>query len=318
MTDTDHHQVLLSRGDGDVAAALAPRVRAAAATGTDVLCALPVQQAGLLQETLDGDRATVEFVDPQDLYGHSEAQRIAAWHRYADRSRARGRDLLVVGELDLSGYDRRALREWARYEAAVSVEFAGSPVGFLCVYDVRRVLPEVVRQIERAHPMQLTPQGPVPSAAHVDPLEFATELCPDELAPPPHVLAERPVTRQALPSIRALIRDEGARHGLDKTALDDAVTAVDEAASNAALHGGGGRFRLWPEAGGLCCEVSNRQGRIEDVLAGYRRPDVANPGGRGLWIIRQLCPVVEIGGGTVRLRLGAATVEDGGDRLSVG
>jgi anti-sigma regulatory factor (Ser/Thr protein kinase) len=64
---------------------------------------------------------------------------------------------------------------------------------------------------------------------------------------------------------------------------------------------------VWRDAGELVCEISDGGARIADPLAGRRRPDPRSPHGRGLWMINQVCDLVELrsgpGGTTVRLHM---------------
>ncbi|MFJ3979375.1 ATP-binding protein [Streptomyces sp. NPDC090021] len=74
--------------------------------------------------------------------------------------------------------------------------------------------------------------------------------------------------------------------------------AVSEAAANSLAHGGGkGTLRLWTAAGagaGVVAEIHDG-GLLADPLAGRRRPSLTSAhGGRGLWMIHQLCDLVEV------------------------
>ena len=64
---------------------------------------------------------------------------------------------------------------------------------------------------------------------------------------------------------------------------------------------------IWHEDGELVCEISDGGGSIADPLAGRRRPDPLRPHGRGLWMINQVCDLVELRAGptgtTVRLHM---------------
>jgi anti-sigma regulatory factor (Ser/Thr protein kinase) len=72
------------------------------------------------------------------------------------------------------------------------------------------------------------------------------------------------------------------------------VLAVHELATNSLRHGGGrGTLRVWREPGALICEVSDR-GRIDQPLVGRERPLGGQIGGRGLWLVNQVCDLVQI------------------------
>ncbi|MFI5935931.1 ATP-binding protein [Actinoplanes sp. NPDC051494] len=75
----------------------------------------------------------------------------------------------------------------------------------------------------------------------------------------------------------------------DRTA-ESVVLVVHELCSNAVRHGGGGgRLRIWLAGGALYCEVSDSgPGLAEPDRAGRTLPAPSLPGGRGLWIARQM------------------------------
>ena len=69
---------------------------------------------------------------------------------------------------------------------------------------------------------------------------------------------------------------------------------MTELASNGIRHGTPIRtLSIWQQAGTVICEARNG-GAMADTLVGHRRPDPHRLGGRGLWIMRQLCDLVQI------------------------
>ena len=103
------------------------------------------------------------------------------------------------------------------------------------------------------------------------------------------------------------IPGHAAAAGLNPDRTADLVLAVDEVASNSLRHGGGrGTLRIWREQGALVCEVRDA-GRFEDPLAGRERPALDRDGGRGLWMVNQLCDLVQLrsfpSGAVVRLHV---------------
>jgi anti-sigma regulatory factor (Ser/Thr protein kinase) len=83
--------------------------------------------------------------------------------------------------------------------------------------------------------------------------------------------------------------------GLAGSALSDFVLAVNEIMTNAVLHGGGhGRLRMWLSTGRLHCEVSDHgPGGRPERFTGLRPPSYAF-GGRGMYLVRQLCETVTV------------------------
>jgi anti-sigma regulatory factor (Ser/Thr protein kinase) len=52
-------------------------------------------------------------------------------------------------------------------------------------------------------------------------------------------------------------------------------------------------LRIWQEPGALICEVDD-EGHIHDPLVGRVRPDTEEYGGRGMWLVNQLCDLVQL------------------------
>jgi anti-sigma regulatory factor (Ser/Thr protein kinase) len=112
-----------------------------------------------------------------------------------------------------------------------------------------------------------------------------------------------------LKAVRRLVGAVAAEAGFEGDRIADLALAVTEAASNSVLHGGGaGTLTLWRAPGQVVCEVRD-QGRIRDPLAGRARPAPDRPGGRGMWLINELCDLVQVrclaDGSVVRLELRA-------------
>jgi anti-sigma regulatory factor (Ser/Thr protein kinase) len=111
--------------------------------------------------------------------------------------------------------------------------------------------------------------------------------------------------------VRALVRDSAAAAGLSPMRAAEIVLAAHEVAMNALTHGRGeGVVEVWSENGDFVCEVRDRGPGMADPSAGSAPPDPADLRGRGLWIARQLCELVEVetgpAGTRVRLRVRTA------------
>jgi anti-sigma regulatory factor (Ser/Thr protein kinase) len=75
---------------------------------------------------------------------------------------------------------------------------------------------------------------------------------------------------------------------------EELVLAVNELATNSIRYGGGeGRLLLWRETDTLVCEIQDA-GHIDDPLIGRSRPAPNQHTGRGLWLVHQLCDLVQI------------------------
>jgi anti-sigma regulatory factor (Ser/Thr protein kinase) len=114
------------------------------------------------------------------------------------------------------------------------------------------------------------------------------------LAPPPAAVAALPVNPTTLASVRTFVRRQAAEHGLTGARLDDLVLAVNELATNTIRYGGGkGTACMWREGSTFYCEVAD-SGTLTDPLAGRYPPPVAAEGGRGLWLVNQLCDLAQV------------------------
>jgi anti-sigma regulatory factor (Ser/Thr protein kinase) len=82
--------------------------------------------------------------------------------------------------------------------------------------------------------------------------------------------------------------------GVKAARAEDLVLAVNELATNSIRHGGGrGVVRAWREPDAFVCEVRD-EGRIDDPLAGRATPDDVRKSARGLWLVNQLCDLVQL------------------------
>nr|MDQ3936007.1 ATP-binding protein [Actinomycetota bacterium] len=137
------------------------------------------------------------------------------------------------------------------------------------------------------------------------------ETLAGELPPPPARREEVRFTRADLATVRTLVLAWGRAARLGHDAVADLVLAVNELATNSVRHGGGGgMLRAWREPDAFVCEVCD-SGRLEDPLAGRGIPNGDPTGGRGLWLVHQLCDLVQVrsleAGSAVRLHVSRAT-----------
>jgi anti-sigma regulatory factor (Ser/Thr protein kinase) len=96
-----------------------------------------------------------------------------------------------------------------------------------------------------------------------------------------------------LASVRRFAAQHAVTAGLADRAADVALVA-GELATNSVRHGGGGgTLRLWRQHAALICEVRDR-GHVVDPLVGRRRPVDGQVGGRGLWVVNQVCDLVQV------------------------
>jgi len=93
----------------------------------------------------------------------------------------------------------------------------------------------------------------------------------------------------SLYAVRSSVAAHAAGLGATPEVMDRVLIVASELSTNAIRHGGGaGRVRLWATDGRIYCEVSDTGSGLADLDSGTKRPDPRAPGGRGLWISRQL------------------------------
>lgn len=94
--------------------------------------------------------------------------------------------------------------------------------------------------------------------------------------------------------LRRAVAEAAATAGLDEVRAADLALAVDELATNSICHGGGeGVMRLWRDEDALVCEVQDR-GYIAEPWIRHVRPGADLLSGRGLWLVEQVCDLVQI------------------------
>jgi len=113
--------------------------------------------------------------------------------------------------------------------------------------------------------------------------------------------------RSELPEVRAIVRAHARAAGLSQPRVDDLVLAVSEVAANTLRHTPGpGALSIWHDDTEIVCEIRDG-GVIADPMAGRRAPPPGAQDGHGLWLVHQVCDLVELssgaGGTTVRMHM---------------
>jgi anti-sigma regulatory factor (Ser/Thr protein kinase) len=113
--------------------------------------------------------------------------------------------------------------------------------------------------------------------------------------------------RSNLSQVRALVLGRAREAGLTEVRANDLVLAVSEAAANTLRHTRSpGTLVMWHDADEVVCEIHD-EGTITDPFAGQRKPPPDASGGHGLWLVRQVCDLVELtsdaSGTTVRMHM---------------
>ncbi|WP_369192952.1 anti-sigma factor RsbA family regulatory protein [Streptomyces djakartensis] len=294
-----HHPAVFYGTDEEYLKSVGEFVRREAALGRPQLVAVPGTRLGLLREAL-GD-LDVTWVDMRQA-GRNPGRILSMLQEFADRHAERRPS--IVGEPIWVGRTLEEAREATRHEALINLAFAGRQATILCPYDTR--LPGwILEEAYRTHPV-LGAEDCRPSPRYADPRVVDRDC--DAPLPEPADPVVLHFEEQDLGRVRDAAAAWAQSAGLTARRHTDWLLAVNEATGNSVRHGGGlGTLRLWRTGDTLIAETRDR-GRLTDPLVGRRRPDPLSPaGGRGIWMMHQLCDLVEIrtpaSGLVVRLHL---------------
>jgi anti-sigma regulatory factor (Ser/Thr protein kinase) len=303
--DGFRHEAVLFAGSASLVAAAAPSIRAAVDRDEPVMAMFDVATIDLLRSALGRHAARVEFADMRTV-GHNPACVIPAWRAFVDDHAHAGRTVHGFGEPVWAGRAPPVLGECRLHEALVNVAFgADESFRLACAYDTAALAPAVIDSAQGTHPFVRRHGVVRPSVA--DRLLDGAGLFEEALPDAPGGAVEVAFDGRSIAAVRRLVGREAAVASLDPVAQRDLVLAADELAVNSVRHGGGsGTLRIWFEDVDVVCEIADR-GHITDVLVGCRRPGPTARDGRGLWMVNQLCDLVQIrsseAGTAVRVRM---------------
>ena len=286
------HEALLYRGPVELGAMLLPIIRSAIDAGDSILVALDVDTAGRLRRALGDDSSLVTFVDMRDPRTESRADhpRVAVVRREARCDRGDER----------SGLASRSGRAGARTSSRSAsctrrCSMSPSPAdrrGVWCAPTTSCTCPRA-RSASAFDTHPLVPGFPTsadPVRLTGVPQRFSTPL-PEPAEPQQEVAFE---TAGSLARLRAVVMERALEAGLDRDRAGDLALAVSEVAANSVRYGGGGgALRIWLTPDALVCEVRDR-GHIDDPLVGRSTPEPMADGQRGLWLVNQLCDLVQL------------------------
>jgi anti-sigma regulatory factor (Ser/Thr protein kinase) len=303
------HEALLYDGIGQFVDSLVPFILDGVQAQEEVLVVVAAAKIDVLRGALGSDADRVDFADMTDI-GRNPARLIPAWRRFIESRPYPGR-MRGVGEPIYPDRSPAELIEAQAHETLLNLAFGGTQgLKLLCPYDIGALPPEVVAEARRSHPIVVAHGGGESSSAaylHEHPSPARMD---QPLAPPPDHAKEFTFGSEPgeLGIVRGIVWQYAVRAGLNRLGVDSLTVAVNEIATNSQLHGGGrGILRLWTQDGSVICEVSDA-GRISgSPLLGRAFPPLEQRSGRGLWLVNQLCDLVQIrsgpGGTVIRLHL---------------
>jgi anti-sigma regulatory factor (Ser/Thr protein kinase) len=292
--DSDfRHAALFYAGEAGYVDGLVPFIRGGLEAGEPLLVMVPGRKTELLREALGRDADEVHFADMAEV-GANPARIIPAWREFVNRRSAPGRRLRGIGEPIWADRTADELVECQHHEALLNVAFDGvAPMDLLCPYDEPALGADVVEEALRSHPIVLE-DGRFRDCAEYEGAKAAGAPFAKPLPEPPAGAPELAFDMLTLDAVRGFVAVCAAEAGLSRTRRDDLVLAVNELASNSVVHGGGrGVLRTWVDPTSFVAEVSDR-GRNQRPLAGRQAPGAGQIGGHGLWLVNQLCDLIQM------------------------
>jgi anti-sigma regulatory factor (Ser/Thr protein kinase) len=300
------HEALLYNGVNDFVVTAAPFILDGIRADEPVLVVVGREKIDLLREALGSDADRVDFRD-MDGVGANPARIIPAWYDFVAECGMEGRHVRGIGEPISNQRSPEALVECQRHESLLNLAFNDASAWWLlCPYDTSILNDSVIEEALRSHPWVQEGATHRPSDIYLDVEAISRPF--DVPLPEPRVRPwEMVFALDDLADLRVAIARIASEHGFDRARAEDLVVAVNEVAINSLRHGGGdGVLRVWPEGNMLTCEIRDR-GRIDQPLVGRRRPQVGQEGGFGVWLVHQLCDLVQMrqfpNGSVVRMHM---------------
>ena len=297
------HEALLYRGTPEFVHRTAAFVRDAVGADESILVVVTAPKIDLLRAELGSTADAAHFADMADV-GTNPARIIPAWQDFVDAWGGPDRPVRGVGEPQYPERCPEEVVECEHHEALLNVAFAHTDLWLVCPYDTAALDAAVTDGVWHTHPRVCHDGVPTTSASYSP--DEAAAVPHDALTPaPPH--EEVAFDDGSFRDVRAFVRAAADRARLSPSATDDLALAASEAATNSVLHGGGsGVVGAWQTGNALVCQVTDR-GWIRDPMAGRVRPTHEQSDGRGLWIINQVCDLVQLrsspAGTTLRMHM---------------
>ena len=284
-----HHEAVFYRGLDDLASATVPFVREGLERQEPVLVAALPDRIRRLSTALGADAGRITFLDMAEV-GGNPARIIPVWRRFVHDSAGSG-SARGIGEPVWTTRRPAELAECRLHESLLNLAFDDGPAWrLMCPYDVDSLPAAVVADAMRTHPETTHAPSPVGYAGH----DYATAGFASPLPAAP-VWADRlGFGAEDLGGLRSVVRTCATRAGLADARARQLVLAVHELATNSIQHGGGGGvLHAWTEPGALVLQVSD-SGHIRDPLVGREQVPDAAESGRGVWLVNQLCDLVQV------------------------
>jgi anti-sigma regulatory factor (Ser/Thr protein kinase) len=289
------HEAFLYRGRDEFVSGTVSFIREGVANDESVMVVLPSGKVELVQAALRHESTErVVFVD-MDVLGRNPGRLIPYWRDFLDEHGGGDKRVRGIGEPIGPHQHGPQLDECQRHESLFNLAFVDMPgLWVLCPYDVSVLSDRVIDEARRAHPYVLEQGQHLRSMPFRDIGALVSHSLGETLPPAPASAMHMDFELARLRALRAFVTLHAVEMGLDLERTADLVLAVNELAANSVQHANGyGTLRLWREGDTLLCEVED-DGRITNPLAGRQAPGSFDDASRGLWVVNQLCDLVQI------------------------
>ena len=286
------HEAMFYRGDADFLAGLLPFVRDGLEQNEAVVIAEPRPRLELLRDALGGDASDVEFLDMAEI-GANPARIIGVWAGVLDRHTAAGRRLRGVGEPAFPGRRTAELVECKLHELLLNHAFDGGPGWrLLCPYDQAHLPRAVLHGALHTHPVHSTSATRLASDAYA--VDGHVTAFAEQLPQPSDAVLRGVYGPRDVPATRRTVVQWARSCGLSKERVEVLALAASELATNSVRHGGGsGTLAMWLDPGAAVVQFTDT-GTVTDPLTGRLSPPLDQEGGRGLYLVNQLCDLVQV------------------------
>ena len=286
------HEAFLYAGVDEFVEGMVPFVEEGRRAGAPVLVAVTEANADALRSALPSPQDGVRFVR-MESEGRNPGRIISLWRDFLSGANGAGSGLRGIGEPIWAGRSGPEMVECQQHELLLNLAFGTGPSWRLaCPYDVSTLPDQVLDRARSNHPTVSGASGRRTSPAYLPDYQQALA---EALPPPPGELAgQLRFELDDLPDVRRLASRLAAQAQAAPRRQADFITAVNEVATNSIRYGGGtGVCRLWFEPGNLVAEITDL-GVIDSPLVGRQRPVPGPGGGYGLWLVHQLCDLVQV------------------------
>jgi anti-sigma regulatory factor (Ser/Thr protein kinase) len=294
--------------DTEVLDAALPFLDAGLRAGDLVALTCPPETVSVICEALGTRASAVESEPRMSLLGSRAPDALTMCGRYLERAMSGGSGRLrVVAGVDFGSHPAD-WREGQRFESVFNRMMGSAPVSAICLYDRRRLSPEVIASAAATHPQRVVGTNWSASAGFQDPHTYVPSLPlprePVEDGAPVFSVEDAPTLAGLRHQLAAVI----AARVPDRDQREDLHLAASEIASNAFRHGVRPvSAKVWSDGDRLICAITDRGTTYKDPFSGFlpaHGPDLGR-GGMGLWLARKLWDHVDVVPGqdglTVRL-----------------